>query len=494
MKFWKISAAGLGLLTVGLCLSTVTQKAHADGKNSDDNVELLTGNDKFGTVVSKDGQASSVIVNKSDLLKVIDAVGDPSQVADNITATSSLAGAKTNAKNQFNAYANKFKNYVKGQKLSASDTKTLDDEIDRIVSVTDSQIDSANSMDEINTVIENGLYGSSIVSAGKGVKQNTNLDDTKDKLNNGSKVGDNQQNQNATSQIKSDLGNQNNQKAGSNGDDDDKTPADKASSNSSSATSSSNSSSQEDKESTKTNNNNGNSNGGGNNTGTSNSGNSTSNINTQRGLNNQDSSNVDKNAGFSSVQEMEKYAQDHGDASVIGRTVKTNVNEIITNSNKGHKGDYKTDFYGDQGVDFYSTNYFDVSAGDEVTVTIVSYTEGDDDEAGMVDFSNLTKPGQGQNNANGSNGGGSTQNGSNNGGSQSGQNGSNGAGQNGSGNGNSAGQNGNGSANSNGDSNGQSSLPQTGMSMTNNALTTVGGLLSMFAILAGGTVLRKREN
>lgn len=480
MKLWKFSVAGLGLLTVGLCLSEV-QKVHADSNKSDDNVELLTGNDKFGAVISKDGQASSVIVNQADLQKVINAVGDPSKVADDITASSSLAAAKSNAKSQFNAYANKFKSYVKGQKLSADDTKTLDAEIDRVVAVTDSQIDHATSMDQINTVIENGLYGSSIVSAGETVKQDTNLDSVKNKIGDGSKeVANNNGQQNGTSDIKNQLANNDTANDGDNNN------ANNGGGNSNAdSQSNSTSQSQDHSSSTDTNSNNaGNAGKGGNSTGTSNSGSNS--VNTQKGFTQQTSSNVSNQRNFSSVDELEKYADENGDASVNGATVQTPVNEILTNQNKSKKGATKTDFYGDKGVEFSSTNYFDIKPGDTVTVTVINYFPGDDDQAASVEFSNLTKPGQDGTNGGGANGN-STTNGANGGGSSQGQGqqpGNSGA--------NGQGQNGNGT-NGSGNAANQGALPQTGASLAQNNLVTVGGLMSLLAAVAGGTLLKRRK-
>lgn len=169
---------------------------------------------------------------------------------------------------------------------------------------------------------------------------------------------------------------------------------------------------------------------------------------------------------FANVQAMEAWAKEYGNTSVDGSTVVTNVNDVQENGAK--KGNEQTQFVGDDSLNFVSDNKYQVKTGDQVRVTITSYTPKDSDEEGEVDFSKLEQTAQVKNT-----------------GSNSSQQGSNGGAQNGQQPG-SQGQNG-----ADGNAPTGSTIPQTGQSKVNAFLSAI-GLSSLAGLSFFG--LKKRQN
>lgn len=176
---------------------------------------------------------------------------------------------------------------------------------------------------------------------------------------------------------------------------------------------------------------------------------------------------------FANVQAMEAWAKEYGNTSVDGSTVVTNVNDVQENGAK--KGNEATMFVGDDSLNFVSDNKYQVKTGDQVRVTITSYSPKDSDEEGEVDFSKLEQTAQVKNT--GSNG---SANGAN-----SNQQGANGGAQNGQQPG-SQGQNG-----ADGNAPTGSTIPQTGQSKVNAFLSAI-GLSSLAGLSFFG--LKKRQN
>lgn len=170
---------------------------------------------------------------------------------------------------------------------------------------------------------------------------------------------------------------------------------------------------------------------------------------------------------------MEAWAKEYGNTSVDGSTVVTNVNDVQENGAK--KGNEATMFVGDDSLNFVSDNKYQVKTGDQVRVTITSYSPKDSDEEGEVDFSKLEQTAQVKNT--GSNG---SANGAN-----SNQQGANGGAQNGQQPG-SQGQNG-----ADGNAPTGSTIPQTGQSKVNAFLSAI-GLSSLAGLSFFG--LKKRQN
>lgn len=171
---------------------------------------------------------------------------------------------------------------------------------------------------------------------------------------------------------------------------------------------------------------------------------------------------------FANVQAMEAWAKEYGNTSVDGSTVVTNVNDVQENGAK--KGNDATMFVGDDSLNFVSDNKYQVKTGDQVRVTITSYSPKDSDEEGEVDFSKLEQTAQVKNTgSNGSaNGANSNQQGAN--GQQPGSQGQNGA---------------------NGNAPTGSTIPQTGQSKVNAFLSAI-GLSSLAGLSLFG--LKKRQN
>lgn len=176
---------------------------------------------------------------------------------------------------------------------------------------------------------------------------------------------------------------------------------------------------------------------------------------------------------FANVQAMEAWAKEYGNTSVDGSTVVTNVNDVQENGAK--KGNDATMFVGDDSLNFVSDNKYQVKTGDQVRVTITSYSPKDSDEEGEVDFSKLEQTAQVKNT--GSNG---SANGAN-----SNQQGANGGAQNGQQPGSQS-QNG-----ANGNAPTGSTIPQTGQSKVNAFLSAI-GLSSIAGLSFFG--LKKRQN
>lgn len=172
---------------------------------------------------------------------------------------------------------------------------------------------------------------------------------------------------------------------------------------------------------------------------------------------------------FANVQAMEAWAKEYGNTSVDGSTVVTNVNDVQENGAK--KGNEATMFVGDDSLNFVSDNKYQVKTGDQVRVTITSYSPKDSDEEGEVNFSKLEQTAQVKNTgSNGSaNGANSNQQGAN-GGQQSGSQGQNGA---------------------DGNAPTGSTIPQTGQSKVNAFLSAI-GLSSLAGLSFFG--LKKRQN
>lgn len=174
------------------------------------------------------------------------------------------------------------------------------------------------------------------------------------------------------------------------------------------------------------------------------------------------------NQVFANVQAMEAWAKEYGNTSVDGSTVVTNVNDVQENGAK--KGNEQTVFVGDDSLNFVSDNKYQVKTGDQVRVTITSYSPKDSDEEGEVDFSKLEQTAQVKNTgSNGSaSGANSNQQGAN--GQQPGSQGQNGA---------------------NGNAPTGSTIPQTGQSKVNAFLSAI-GLSSLAGLSFFG--LKKRQN
>lgn len=83
---------------------------------------------------------------------------------------------------------------------------------------------------------------------------------------------------------------------------------------------------------------------------------------------------------------MERYASQHGDSSVNGKTVKTSIQDVRDNNGE-HAN--QTWFTGDDSANFHSSNVYQISRGETVRVTVVEYTSRSESFAPQVEFSNL---------------------------------------------------------------------------------------------------------
>ena len=397
----KLFLAGLSFGLVGALAWSHTQLIHADTDSSDStgNVDVLVGSDKVGAAVSNDvgNNVSSVVVNSKDLADVIGQVGNPIDVVNSLDTDQSLANAQREAKQAFAKYAQKTKDYIDQQSDLSSSVKTnLKDQVDEIVKTTDHQIELATSTTQITDALYNGLLGSDVTSASPHkVKTNQTLDNVKGETGSDqalSEMNDEESNVNSL------LENLSTQKQSS--------AKQKVKSTSNSSTSSSDNSvgsvsasgSSNDNggtDSTGVSNNNGQVSGGNSGSTTSttspSSAGSTANSNGQSNQANSSSSNSDQNVtSFKSVKEMEQYASQHGNSSVNGKTVTTSVQEVKQDSKDGNYANSgQTWFTGDDSVDFHSENLYQVSTGQTVTVKIASYTPADSDTSAHVEFTSL---------------------------------------------------------------------------------------------------------
>lgn len=396
----KLFLAGLSFGLVGALAWSHTQLIHADTDSSDStgNVDVLVGSDKVGTAVSNDAgnNVSSVVVNSKDLADVINQVGNPVDVVNSLDTDQSLASAQREAKQAFAKYAQKTKDYIDQQSDVSSSVKTnLKDQVDEIVKTTNHQIESATSTTQITDALYNGLLGSDVTSASnQKVKNNQTLDDVKDAIGSDQALSGMSDEE---SKVNSLLENLSTQKQPSAKQDV------KSTSNGNTNSSDNNVSSGSTSESS-------NDNGGTNSTGASNdnsqvsggnsgsttsttspsSAGSTANSNGQSNQANSSSSNSDQNVtSFKSVEEMEQYASQHGNSSVNGKTVTTSVQEV--NYDGKVAKNYPTGFIGDDSALFMSNNSYQVSTGETVTVKILSYLPKTSDSGSQIEFTDLQK-------------------------------------------------------------------------------------------------------
>lgn len=388
LKGSKLFLAGLSFGLVGALAWSHTQSIHADTDSSDSmkNVDVLVGNNKVGAAFSNDvnNDVSSVVANYKDLADVINQVGNPTDVVNALDTNQSLASAQREAKQAFAKYAQKTKAYIDQQSGLSNAVKTnLKGQVDEIAKATNHQIDSATSTTQITDALYNGLLGSDVTSASnQKVKTNQTLDNVKDATGSDQTLSDIKDEETKVNSLLEKLSAQKQSSSNQNV---------KSTSNSNSNAGNNNSNSGSTNEGLNDNNNN-------NNTGvtsgsttgatSSSSVGSTANSNGQASQSNNSSSNSDQNVtSFKSVKEMEQYASQHGNSSVNGKTVTTSVQEV------GYDGkvakNYPTGFIGDDSALFMSNNSYQISTGETVTVKILSYTPGDNDNSAQIEFTDL---------------------------------------------------------------------------------------------------------
>lgn len=394
----KLFLAGLSFGLVGAFAWLHTQPIHADTDSSDStgNVDVLVGSDKVGAAVSNDAgdNVSSVVANSKDLADVINQVGNPVDVVNALDTNQSLASAQREAKQAFAKYAQKTKDYIDQQSDVSSSVKTnLKDQVDEIVKTTNHQIESATSTTQITDALYDGLLGSDVTSASnQKVKNNQTLDDVKDDTGSDQALSEMNDEE---SKVNSLLENLSTQKQPSAKQDVKSTSNSGTSSSDNSVGSVSASESSNDNgvtDSTGASNDNSQVSGGNSGSTTSttspSSAGSTANSNGQSNQANDSSSNSDQNVtSFKSVKEMEQYASQYGNSSVNGKTVTTSVQEV--NYDGKVAKNYPTGFIGDDSALFMSNNSYQVSTGETVTVKILSYLPKTSDSGPQIEFTDL---------------------------------------------------------------------------------------------------------
>lgn len=483
---WRSSLVSLTMLASlsGSVLVSFGSTALADS-NVNQAVYVVSGDNGLSASVGNNYTNSS----RPALDRAYRALGDPSKVGNSINRQTDLKQIKQMARQSLSAYGQKANDYLNDQNLSDHAKVQLQSQLKQVLTVADSNLDQAKSLDQIEVALHTGAYGvlatasATTVSQAKSdtnaaqiaessagdhssamVTSNDQKDATSliqasnpDQSMDADNI-DNQSNDQITKEYQQFL-NQMSQKL------DQYLNNNDSSSNRAGSSSSSSSIGQ-------------------NNTGTVNqSGDQTENINSSDDNGDQPG----KGKNFDSVQSMIQYLNSqHGSNklnSVRGATVET----TIKMTHKG-EGDYKTIFADNDGTLFLSkTGYNNIKPGQKVKATIDSVSEGSansplGESVGWYDytvtFSDLNIVNESAN--------GTKQSSNGNNVDQAGNNGSNVSGQNGQSGNNVGSQIGN-----NGNAPTGSTIPQTSQSKFNSWISGLG--VSLAGLLGIGVSRQRKE-
>lgn len=445
------------------------------------------GNQAVYVVSGDNGLSASVGSNYTNSLRpALDrayrALGDPSKVGDSINQQTDLKQIKQTARQSLSAYGQKANDYLNDQNLSDHAKAQLQSQLKQVLTVADSNLDQAKSLDQIEVALHIGAYGVLATASATTVSQAKS--DT-----------------NAAQVAESTVGNHSLAMATSN-DQKDATSLIQASKPDQSIDAD-NTDNQSNDQITKEyqqflnqmsqkldqyfSDNNSNSNRAGSSSSSSSIGQSNIGTDSQSGDQTENSNSSDDNGeqpgkgkNFDSVQSMIQYLNSqHGSNkldSVRGATVET----TIKMTHKG-EGDYKTIFADNDGTLFLSkTGYNNIKPGQKVKATIDSVSEGSansllGESVGWYDYTVIFSD---LNIVNESGDGSKQSSNGNNGGNAPGQNGQ-------------LGNNAGGHIGNNGNAPTGSTIPQTGQSKLNSWISGLG--LSLAGLLGIGVSRQRKE-